>query len=141
MCFVCCLDIKNIFNQMGLKMYNKLSSAMPLTFNNIAFFTVTVEAKPCARAKKMCRALEYVENSKTATIVKYHCSKENFTKKYLMSSVHAVCTPVGWQKDSQKYDTYINEEGLYELLFSGQQSKAKNSRKLFCNMMFQHIRK
>ena len=45
-----------------------------------------------------------------------------------MSSVPAAGTPVDWPKDSQKFDIYINEEGMYELLFSSQQPKAKDSR-------------
>ena len=32
--------------------------------------------------------------------------------------------PMDWPKDSQKYDIYITEEGMYELLFSSQQLKA-----------------
>ena len=54
-------------------------------------------------------------------------------------SVHAVCTPVDCLKDLQKYDIYINEEGMYELLFSSQQPKTKNFRKHCCNVMFPHI--
>ena len=48
--------------------------------------------------------------------------------------------PVSWPKDSQKYDLCINEEGLYELLFSSQQPLAKKVRKHCCNVMFPHIR-
>ena len=101
-------------------MYNNMSSIMPFTFNKIALFTVTVDGKPWTRAREVSRALEYGEKSKTTTIVKHRCSKENFAQKYQMSSVHAVCTPVDWPKDSQKYDIYINKEGIYELLISSQ---------------------
>ena len=48
-------------------------------------------------------------------------------------------TPVDWPKDSQKYDIYINEEGLYELLFSNQQPKPKtseNTAAMCCFLMF-----
>ena len=57
-----------------------------------------------------------------------------------MSSVHAVCTPINWPKDSQKYDIYINEEGMYELLFSSQQPKAKDFRRRCCSVLFPHGR-
>ena len=64
------------------------------------------------------RALEYdAKISKTVNIIKAHVSPENITQKYQMSSVHAACTPMNWPKDSQKYDIYTNEEGMYELLF------------------------
>ena len=117
-----------------------MSSVIPFTFNKIASFTVTVDGKPWTRAREVSSALEYGEKSKTTTIVKHRCSKENFAQKYQMSSVHAVCTLVDWPKDSQKYDIYINKEGIYELLISSQQSKAKNFRKHCCNVMFPHIR-
>ena len=42
-----------------------------------------------------------------------------------MSSVHATCTPINWPKDSQKYDIYTIEEGMYDS-FSTQQPKAKD---------------
>ena len=42
-----------------------------------------------------------------------------------MSGVPTVIKPVDWPKDSQKFAIYINEEGVYELLFSSQQPKTK----------------
>ena len=36
-----------------------------------------------------------------------------------MTGVHGSCTPVNWPKDSQKYDLYINEEGMYDMGISG----------------------
>ena len=48
--------------------------------------------------------------------------------------------PVDWPKDSQKYDIYTNEEGMYELLFSSQQPKAKDLRRHCCNVLFPHVR-
>ena len=56
-----------------------------------------------------------------------------------MISVTAAGKPVDWPKDSQKYDIYTNEEGMYELLFSSQQSKAKNFKRHCCNVLFPHV--
>ena len=56
-----------------------------------------------------------------------------------MNGVSAVDKPVDWPKDSRKYDIYINEEGMYELLFSIQQPKAKEFRKHCYNMMFPRV--
>ena len=39
--------------------------------------------------------------------------------------VHAACTPINWPEDSQKFDTYINKEGMIELLVKSQQPLAK----------------
>ena len=75
---------------------------------------------------------------KTANIVKYHCGKENYAQKYQMSSAPAAGTPVDWPKDSQKFDIYITEKGIYELLFLGQQPKTKDFRRHFCNVLFPH---
>ena len=56
-----------------------------------------------------------------------------------MSSVHAACTLINWPNDSQKDDIYTNEEGIYELLFSSQQPKAKCFRRHCCNVFFSHV--
>ena len=56
-------------------------------------------------------------------------------------TVSAAGTPINWPKDSQKYDIYTNEEGMYELLFSSQQPKQKAFRRHCCNGMFPRIRK
>ena len=45
--------------------------------------------------------------------------------------------PMGWPKDSQKYDIYTNEEGM---LFSSQQPKEKDFRRHCSNMLFPHVR-
>ena len=57
-----------------------------------------------------------------------------------MTSVHVACTPINWPKDSQKYDIYTNEEGMYELLFSSQQPKAKDFRRHCLNVLFPDVR-
>ena len=106
---------------------------MPFTFNAIDLCVVNINEKPWTRAKEVCKALEY--NKKTA-----HVSPENYAQKYQMSSVPAAVTPINWPKDSQKYDIYINEEGMYEIVFSSQQPKAKDFRRHCCNMLFLHVR-
>ena len=46
---------------------------------------------------------------------------------------------VDWPKDSQNYNIYTNEEGMYELLFSSQQKKAKDFRRHCYNVLFPHV--
>ena len=46
---------------------------------------------------------------------------------------------VNWDKDSIKDDYYINEEGMYELVFARQQPNAKAFKKYCCNTVFPHI--
>ena len=54
-----------------------------------------------------------------------------------MSSEHATCIPINWPKDSQKYDIYTNEEGMYELSFSSQQQpKTKDIGRHCYNVLF-----
>ena len=101
----------------------KMSSVTPLTFHAVELCVVTINEKPWTRARKVCRALKY--NKKTVNIVKNHCSKENYTQKYQLSSAHAACTPISWPKHSQKYDTCINEKGMIELLVGSQQPLEK----------------
>ena len=56
-----------------------------------------------------------------------------------MSGVPAGVTPVDWPVDSQKFDIYINEEGMHELLSSSQQPKAKDFKRHCCNELFPHV--
>ena len=76
----------------------------------------------------------------TFNIVTAHVSAENYAQKYQMSSVHTACTPINWPADSQKYDIYINEGGMSELVFGIQQPKANAFRKHRCSTMFPNIR-
>ena len=72
-----------------------MSSVMPFTFNAVELCVVTINDKPWTRATKVCRALEYdAKTSKTANIIRVHCSPENITQKYQMSCAHAACTPI-----------------------------------------------
>ena len=115
-----------------------MSSVMPFAFNAVELKVVTVNGKHWTRAKEVCRALEY--NKKTAHVIRAHCTRENYAQMYDLTSVPTAGTLVSWPKDSQKYDLYINEEGMYEMLFGSQQQKAKAFRKYCCNEMFPHIR-
>ena len=87
----------------------------------------------------MCRALEYGNAVKSTDIVKHLCSKENYALKCQLIGLIPETKPVNWPKDSQIYNIYINEEGVYELVFSSQQPEAKNFRRHCCNLMFPQI--
>ena len=111
---------------------------MPFAFNAVELKVVTINGKPWARAKELCKALEY--NKKTAHVIRAHCTRENYAQKYDLTSVPTAGTPVNWPKDSQKYDLYISEEGMYEVFFGSQQPLARKLRKHCCNVMFPHVR-
>ena len=108
---------------------------MTFTFNAVELLIVTMNEKHWT----LRRSAGHLNNKKTADIVKAFCSKENNAQKYQMSSVTGVVKPVNWPKDSQNYDIYIIGEGMYELVFSSQQAKAKNFRRHCCNMLFPHV--
>ena len=114
-----------------------MSSVMSFSSNAVELCVVTINEKCWMRAREVCRALEY--NKKTPDIVKAFFSKENYAQMYQMISVTAAGKPVDWPKDSQKYDIYIIEEGMYEILFSSQQPKAKDFRRHCCNVLFPHF--
>ena len=117
----------------------KMSSVMPFSFNAVDLFVVTINERPCTRSREVSRGLGHdAKTSKTANIVKDHCSPKNFTQKYQMNSVHAASTPINWPKDLQKYNICICKEGMYEIVFSSQQTKAKDFRKHCCNVLFPH---
>ena len=126
---------KNFLTRKELQI--KMSSVMPFSFNAVELCVVTINENPWTRAKEVCRALEY--NKKTADIVKAFCYRENYTQKYQMSGFTVAGKPVDWPKDSQKYDIYLNEEGMYEIVFSIQQPKAKAFGKHCFNVLFPHV--
>ena len=86
----------------------------------------------------MCKALEY--NKKTAHVIRAHVSVQNYAQKYDLTKVPTAGTLLNLPSDSRKDDYYLNEEGMYEVLFGSQQQLARKLRKHCCNVMFPHIR-
>ena len=86
----------------------------------------------------MCKALEY--NKKTTDIDKTFCSRENYAHKWQLNKFPTAENFMDWPKDLRKDDYYIHEEGMYELLFSSQQAKAKAFRRHCCSVKFPQIR-
>ena len=116
-----------------------MSSVMPFTFKNVELKVVTINGKPWTRAKEVCKALEY--SRRINHVIKDHCTRENYAQKYDLTKGSAADPLLNWPSDSRKHDYYLNEEGMYELVFSSQQQKAKAFRKYCCNEMFPRIRK
>ena len=79
---------------------------MSFTFNAVELCVVAINEKPWARAREVCKALEYGKAIKTAHVIKAHVSPENYAHKWQLSSVSIADTPINWRKDSQKYDIY-----------------------------------
>ena len=111
---------------------------MPFAFNAVEVYIVTINEKPWTRAREVCKALRYEKAARR--VVRHHCTRENIQHKHQLAVVPTVITTVNWLRDSQKLDLYINEEGMYELLFSSQQPQAKDFRRHCCNMLFPHVR-
>ena len=102
-------------------------SLVPFTFNKVTLQVVSINGKEWCRVKEVSKALEY--EKRTNDVVRTHVSGENVAHKYQQCGHFTVGVTTKWPKDSQKYDLYINEEGLYELVFSSQQPLAKAFRK------------
>ena len=111
-----------------------MSAVMPFSFNAVELCVVIINEKPWTLAKEVCKALQY--NKKTADIIKAFCSKENFAHKYQLSEFPAAGNFMDWSKDSRKDDYYLNEEGMYEIVFLSQQPKAKDFRRHCFNVLF-----
>ena len=118
---------------------NKKMFLVLFTFKNVKLKVVAIKGKPWTRAKEMCKALEYSQSINH--VIKAHCSRENYAHKYDLSKWSTADHLLNWPSDLRKDDYYLNEEGMYELLFSGQQPLAKKLRKHCCSVMFPHIRK
>ena len=109
---------------------------MPFCFNVAVLCVVTFNEKPWTRAREVRRALEY--NQKTTDIVKEVLVK-NYAQKYQISDFTVAGKAADWREGSQKYDIYVNEEGMYEIVFPSQQPKAKDFRRHCCNVLFPHF--
>ena len=97
-------------------------SLVPFTFNKVELQVVTIDSKEWWRVKEICKDLKY--QRQTAKVIKDHCSGENSAYRYQLSKFPAAEISVNWPKDSQKYNLYINEEGLRELVLTSQQPQA-----------------
>ena len=98
-----------------------------MSFNSIKLFTVTINGKHWTRAKEICQSLKY--HRETGHVIRDHCSCENIRHKYEL--VGLADTSVQWPKNSQKYDIYINEEGVHELVLKSTMSNATDFAKVF----------
>ena len=116
-----------------------MSSVKPFSFNGVKLCVVTINEKPWTRAREVHRVLEYGKATKAANIVKHLCSRKNYAHKYQLSEFVSETNFMDWPKDSRKDDYYINEEGMYEIVFSSQQPKAKDFRRHCCNVLFPHV--
>ena len=121
-------DIKNVSNTTayrstitspGPEIIIKMSSVITLVFNAVELYVVTINEKLWTRAREVCKALRYKKAARR--VVRHHCTRENIQHKHELAVIPTVGTTVNWPRDSQKLDLYINEEGMYELLFSSQQ--------------------
>ena len=93
---------------------------MSSVFNAVELCAVTINEKPWTRARKVCKALEYSKATKATDVVRHFCSMTNYTHKWQLTGFVSELKPVDWLKDLQKYDIYINGEGMYETVFSSQ---------------------
>ena len=116
-----------------------MSSVTPFAFNAVTLYVVTINEKPWTRAREVHRALEYGKATKAADIVKHLRSRENYAHKYQLNDFISE-TNLDWPRDLRKDDYYVNEEGMYEIVFSSQQPKAKDFRRYCCNVLFPHVR-
>ena len=108
---------------------------MAFTLKPVDLCVVTIIGKPWIRASQVCKALKC-----TAHVLNDNCTLENVNKKYRMISVTSAVTVVDCPNISQNYYIYMDEEVMYELLFSSQQLKSKDFRRRCCNVLFPHIR-
>ena len=95
---------------------------------------MTIDEKLWTRAREVCRAFEYGKATKATVVVRHLCSKSNYAHKWQLTGLVSETKPVDWPIDSQKCNIYTNEEGMYEIVFSSQQPKAKefNTETVMC---------
>ena len=112
----------------GPEIIIKMYSVRPVNFNAVELCVVTINEKPWTCAREACRALEY-KKGRARDVLKKRVSIENKQHKHEREGHSAAARPLEWPKNSQPDDYYINEEGMYELVFGSQRPKAKAFRK------------
>ena len=128
-------QIQKTFDLKELKI--KMSSVMsPFLNAAVELCVVTINERPWTHAREVCKALEYGKATKAADVVRHLCSKTDYAHKWQLTGL----VPADRPKNSQKCDIYISEEGMYEIVFSSQQPKAKDFRRHYCNVLFPHVR-
>ena len=118
----------------GARNLIKMSSLMPFAFNTVELYVATINEKSCTPAREVCKAWSYEKAARR--VVRHRRTTENIQQKHQLAAVPTVGTTVNWPRNSKKLDLYIIEEGMYELLFSSQQPKAKDFRRHCCNVLF-----
>ena len=111
---------------------------MPCSFNVVKLSVVIINEKPWTRTREVCKALRYEKAVKQ--VVRHHCTRENIQHKHQLVAIPRAGTTVNWPRDSQKLDLYINEEEMYQLLFSSQHPKVKDFGRHCCNVILPQIR-
>ena len=100
---------------------------MPFVFNAVKLCVVIINEKPWTRAKEACMALKY-KKGRTRDVLKRYVSIENKQHKNELEGRAATARFLEWSKKSQPNDYYINEEGMYKLLFSVRQQLTKKMK-------------
>ena len=93
---------KNFLTQKELQ--TKMPFIMPFFFffNVVELCVVTINKKPWALAREVCRAVGYDKVTKAAHVIKAHVTPENYAHKWQLENVSDANTPINWSKDSQK---------------------------------------
>ena len=78
---------------------------------------MTINGKPWACAKEVCKALGY-QKGRARDVLKKHTSIGNKQYKYELEESADLERRLEWPKNGHPQEYCINEEGMYELLFS-----------------------
>ena len=133
--FLSVVQTQMVFDKKELK---KISSGMPFTFNAVELCVMIINDKLWIFAREVCRALKY--EKAVRGVVRYHCTSQNIQHKNQLSIVPTAGTTGNWPRYLPRLHLYINEKGMYELLFFSQQPKPKEFRRHCCNVLFHHVR-
>ena len=96
---------------------------------------MNINERPWTCAKEVCRALEY-KKGRARDVLKKHVSIENKQNKHELEGRSSATHHFEWPKKSQPDDYYINEKGMYELLFLSQQPKQKHLERIVAMSCF-----
>ena len=110
--------------------------------NEISYFALkilNINDRSWSWAKEVCKALKCSKSTNATDVVKILCSSKDYAQNCQSKEFVLETNLMDWSKESRRDKHYINEEGMYILLFSNNEPKTKNFKRHCYNALFPHV--
>ena len=110
---------------------------MPFVFNVAELCIVSINEKPWT--PWICAGRWNIAGPPRSMMLQSTFAVEKITIKWQLTELVSETNFMDWPKDLRKDYYYTSEEGMYELLFSSQQPKAKDLKRHCCNVLLPYV--